>query len=240
MESNIESSFERACDYVNRRHSKLDSNSLVRLYGYFKQATVGKCKTPKPSIFNFQSQLMWKAWFKLNDMSKSEAMQNYVHCLTSAVENWEDEIDEESNEPKENSWIAVSSLCKEADLPETSKGFYDWVKEGNLEKLKELGSFSANLRDDHGLTLLHWAADRGHSDIAEYLIKEKNVDVNCRDEDDQSPLHYAAACGHFNVCKLLIDSGADVLAKDRDQLTPKDAAEVPDVVRLLCEASNES
>lgn len=237
METYLQRNFDKACDYVRDSHSKLDSDLLVRLYGYFKQATVGECRTPKPSVLNFQALIKWKAWSKLGNISKSEAMNLYVTTLNEAVENWEENVSEKPNKLKETGWISVSCLCKEVDVPETEKGIYDWVKEGDLNKLKQLGNFVPNLRDEHDLTLLHWAADRGHLDVAEYLITQMNVDVNDLDADGQSPLHYAAACGHLDICKLLVDSGANVLAKDRDQLTPKDVAEEPAIKLLLSRIS---
>jgi ankyrin repeat protein len=37
-----------------------------------------------------------------------------------------------------------------------------------------------------------------------------------------SPLHIAARNGHFLICKYLIDIGASVHLKNRDDLTPKE------------------
>ena len=38
-------------------------------------------------------------------------------------------------------------------------------------------------------TLLHWACDRGHLSIVEYLVDEGH-DINCKDTDSLTPLHY--------------------------------------------------
>lgn len=205
MASSIENEFEKGCDYVTAQHSKLNSELLVRLYGYFKQATIGKCDAPKPSIFDLRSQAKWKSWSKLGDMSKSEAMQQYIQNLTETVQDWNQEID--CAKSKEQCWVSVSTMCKEKEVPHSSKDVFDWVKEGCISKLKEFGKLSADLRDDQGLTLLHWAADRGHADVVKYLVKELKIDPNCRDNENQTPLHYAAACGHLDICKVLLDMG---------------------------------
>ncbi|CAB4031255.1 acyl- -binding domain-containing 6-like, partial [Paramuricea clavata] len=44
-----------------------------------------------------------------------------------------------------------------------------------------------------GMTLLHWACDKGYQDIVEYLIKTK-CDINSQDSEGQTPLHYAVIC----------------------------------------------
>ena len=60
---------------------------LVKLgfYALFKQATVGVCKDPAPSLFKPQKRLMWNAWSRLGDMKKAAAMRAYVKKLTKVV-----------------------------------------------------------------------------------------------------------------------------------------------------------
>lgn len=60
------------------------------------------------------------------------------------------------------------------------------------------GGADVNARDDQGATPLHFAADRGHADIAGVLIAA-GADVNAADEDGATPLHYAALCGNQQV-----------------------------------------
>ncbi len=67
---------------------------------------------------------------------------------------------------------------------------------------------------EYGLTPLHWAATRGHKDVAAYLI-HGGADVNADRTDAHcfvvgTPLHCAAYMGHIEDAKLLIDRGAQV------------------------------
>jgi ankyrin repeat protein len=58
------------------------------------------------------------------------------------------------------------------------------------------------------MTLLHWVADRGHIEVARYLLSLK-CDVNAQDLEGNTPLHYAAISGHESMIALLIQHGAD-------------------------------
>ena len=78
-------------------------------------------------------------------------------------------------------------------------------------------------KDKIGRTPLHWAAQKGHTDIVQALIA-KGADVNATVTDGickgQTPLHRAAENGHTDVAELLIEAGANVNAKDRYDKTP--------------------
>jgi hypothetical protein len=48
----------------------------------FKQATIGECNIPKPSVFSIEASAKWKAWDSLGDMSQASA-RRYDHLLKS-------------------------------------------------------------------------------------------------------------------------------------------------------------
>ena len=67
---------------------------LVKLgfYALFKQATVGVCKDPAPSLFKPQKRLMWNAWSRLGDMKKTSAMRAYIKKLTKLEPDWKTQL----------------------------------------------------------------------------------------------------------------------------------------------------
>lgn len=57
--------------------STTDSDKLI-LYGLYKQATVGKCNTSRPGIFNLRDRAKWDAWNSLKDKTPESAMEDYI------------------------------------------------------------------------------------------------------------------------------------------------------------------
>jgi len=53
-----------------------------------------------------------------------------------------------------------------------------------------------HLTDAQGMTPLHFAADRGHNEVAQLLIAN-GADVDALDSGLQTPLMYAVECEHL-------------------------------------------
>ena len=135
----------------------------------------------------------------------------------------------------------------ERQLEDHEKTFVDYIKEGDVEKFRALAfKWSAsdvdsvvNYRDENGLGVLHWAADRGNKDIMKLLLDIKDIDVNQKDNEGQTALHYACSNGHLNVVRLLIDCPrVNKRIRDNDNLLPEDIAVDTEVINLMHEISN--
>jgi ankyrin repeat protein len=101
------------------------------------------------------------------------------------------------------------------------------ISAGAVEKVRELAAAGGDLAAKTGSwnekTFLHVAAQRGHKEVAEFLLAQ-GADVNVRTnkvtawgdvrEGGRTPLHFAAAGGHTEVAELLIAKGADVDVQD--------------------------
>ena len=46
------------------------NDAKLKLYGLFKQASVGDCNTPKPGFTDMVNKYKWNAWNSLKKMSK--------------------------------------------------------------------------------------------------------------------------------------------------------------------------
>ena len=78
---NVDELFTKATQDVKLLSVKPDDETLLTLYGYFKQATVGDVNTEKPSFFNFKETAKWSAWEKLKGMQKIQAQGNYIKIV---------------------------------------------------------------------------------------------------------------------------------------------------------------
>ena len=74
-----------------------------------------------------------------------------------------------------------------------------------MNKVIELISKGAdvNAKDKDERTPLHLAAQYGHTEIVELLLKKESIDVNAKDKDERTPLHFAALNGHTDTVKHL-------------------------------------
>mmetsp|Transcript_28001 Transcript_28001/g.65428 ORF Transcript_28001/g.65428 Transcript_28001/m.65428 type:complete len:148 (-) Transcript_28001:182-625(-) len=80
-----------------------------------------------------------------------------------------------------------------------------------------------NARDHDGSAALHAAAESGHAEAVDSLLRaqaEPNIKTNC----GLTPLHFSAREGHADVTQLLVVSRADVHARNRVGATPLDEA----------------
>merc|ERR1712100_21540 len=91
-----------------------------------------------------------------------------------------------------------------------------------IAKLLLENGAKVNQADTEGRTPLNEAAEQGHTEITNLLLK-KGADPNniARKSDGSTPLHYAA---NAEIAKLLLDNGAKVNQADNDGYTPLDRA----------------
>lgn len=213
----LDNNFEEACDSI-KSCNVTDTKTLLQLYGLYKQATVGDVNIPKPSFFSFTARQKWDAWDALRNMSQDEAKRQYIDLV--------DEIQpQQSSKSTPIMGVAVSCLQRtEAEIEEHDKTVFDYVKEGNSNKVSELLTASPCLvkeSDEDGLTLLHWAADRGDVAMIE-MLATKHADLDAVDHSGQTALHYACSCGHDECVKVLEGLGASTVIRDNDGNLAKD------------------
>ena len=74
----------------------------------------------------------------------------------------------------------------------------------------------------NSLPLLHMAVHQNSLKMTQALLKHKlmrnKIDYKSKDCDDATALHYALKCGYNDIALLLIESGANVNAKDEEEL----------------------
>lgn len=195
--SDTETTFNKACDYLQHLVNQLDSNALLEFYGLYKQSTIGRCNTSKPGIFSVNARAKWNAWNDLGAMTAECAMLKYIEKLNAIEPDW-NASSETSRKTKKPAWVSVSTPMAMAESDDEQKGaktLIDHVKDGNVDEVLAFFSSTLSLQqrdnaknsiineyDKDGLSAIHWAADRGYANILEILLKN-GADVNLIDKD---------------------------------------------------------
>ncbi|KAG5888223.1 hypothetical protein JTB14_035572 [Gonioctena quinquepunctata] len=226
-------SFAKAADHLQKLLPNVDNQTLLTLYGYYKQGTEGTCNAPKPSWYDVRSKAKWEAWNKLGKMPRNEAKTMYIDTLKKLDPTFETIL--ENGAPTEQ-WVKVSSMMAES-ISSSDMRIADFIKSGDVMEVQKYlrgGVKSANLNvlDQEGLGVVHWAADSGNLEILKLLV-DAGAGLELRDGDGQTALHYAASCGHVHCVKFLMDKGADVGVLDNDGNSPADVTNDDDIKELL-------
>uniref|UniRef100_A0A5K4FBL1 Acyl-CoA-binding domain-containing protein 6 n=2 Tax=Schistosoma mansoni TaxID=6183 RepID=A0A5K4FBL1_SCHMA len=214
----VDSCFEQAAAHLTEIAYSLDSNTLLYFYARYKQATVGPCNVSKPGIFDVSGRKKWWAWHDLGNMPVDEAQKQYIDKLQELNPAWKP-----SNEKQRSVYVSrminLDPNSNESPLvSDTGHPIFNIIKQNDLGSLNCLLSANSNevhSTDENGMTPLHWASDRGFSDLVSTLIRY-NANINAKDAEGQTPLHYACSCGHDEVIQVLLKSNADIYAKDNE------------------------
>jgi len=105
-------------------------------------------------------------------------------------------------------------------LVDLGKRLLEAAKRGETDTVRALMSNGAPFTTDWlGTSPLHFAAQYGHQDTAEVLLRA-GISRDARTKVDRTPLHVASQEGHASIVQLLLQSNADIDAKDMLKMTP--------------------
>ena len=77
----LKNNFRKAAQDVKKLNSRPSDDTLLKLYGLYKQSTLGNNNTPKPGMFNIKNKKKWEAWNKNNGMNQNKAMSEYISLV---------------------------------------------------------------------------------------------------------------------------------------------------------------
>ena len=69
---------EEAAERLKTLTERPSNQEVLKLYGLYKQATIGDNRTSKPGMFDMKGQYKWKAWKGNAGMSMEDAADAYA------------------------------------------------------------------------------------------------------------------------------------------------------------------
>ena len=78
MSKSLEERFEIAIVEVKKLPTKPKQEDLLKLYGLYKQSTVGVCNIEKPWSVQIEASLKWNAWNDVSSLTTNQAMTTYI------------------------------------------------------------------------------------------------------------------------------------------------------------------
>jgi diazepam-binding inhibitor (GABA receptor modulator, acyl-CoA-binding protein) len=70
--------FENAARRVQNLPQKPGNDTLLELYGLYKQASEGDVSTKRPGMLDIKGRAKWDAWSSRKGLSKDDARDKYV------------------------------------------------------------------------------------------------------------------------------------------------------------------
>jgi ankyrin repeat protein len=116
---------------------------------------------------------------------------------------------------------------------------FDALRRGQVLRAEQLfftaGDLDIDMRDEQGMTMLHWAASLANLGAAEWLL-DNGADVNAVTPAQQlSALHYAVIADSRPLARLLLRHGANPRLKNAEGISPNSAG----LARLLDDSSDD-
>jgi len=81
--ADLKAQFQKAAQDVMDLAERPDNDTMLRLYGLYKQGSEGDVSGPKPGFFDFVGTAKYEAWEKLAGMKPEQAMKKYVDLVKS-------------------------------------------------------------------------------------------------------------------------------------------------------------
>ncbi|WP_427913631.1 acyl-CoA-binding protein [Ramlibacter sp. MMS24-I3-19] len=79
----LQDDFDAAVANSKKLSERPDNQTLLKIYGLYKQATTGDVTEKKPGFGDMVGRAKWDAWNALKGTSQDDAKQQYVDLIQS-------------------------------------------------------------------------------------------------------------------------------------------------------------
>jgi diazepam-binding inhibitor (GABA receptor modulator, acyl-CoA-binding protein) len=76
--SDLSARFEQAAQDVQALPNRPENNTLLKLYGLYKQSTAGDVSGARPGVLDMAGRLKYDSWAKLKGTVSEQAMADYI------------------------------------------------------------------------------------------------------------------------------------------------------------------
>lgn len=88
-EKTVKKLFDLSAKMVTKLKPGITSDEKLKLYGLFKQSTIGDCGSTEPSkLFSPVDHAKWVAWNKNKGMNKYKAMDTYSQISNGFIDKY--------------------------------------------------------------------------------------------------------------------------------------------------------
>ncbi|EFA79781.1 ankyrin repeat-containing protein [Heterostelium album PN500] len=259
-----ESLFNNAVSYLNRtKIPGLKDEQQLYFYGHFKQATQGKCNTKQPSFFDFVGKAKWSSWSNLGDMSKEDAMNNYIKKLDELQPNWRESINDTattttasttttttntSNTTKTKSSDQSLSDDDDEEANKNESLFESSEDESSSKRGGAMGPIMSrfNIASEENMVskthdkedIVYWSSCDNLNKVEELLKVSSGKCINDRDSEQKTALIWCCDRGNLEITELLLSGEyhVDIDCQDDQGMTALHYAAMggfDDIVALL-------
>ena len=121
-----------------------------------------------------------------------------------------------NNLPTTDCKTSSNNLAKDSEVRLRSAAITGDI--GTVRWCIDVEGTNVNCAGSRGSTPLHWASEKGHFDIVQFLLS-RGANVELTDDGDNTPL-IASIGRNLDVAQILLEHGANVNARDRVLFTP--------------------
>ncbi|MES2238828.1 MAG: acyl-CoA-binding protein [Bacteroidota bacterium] len=84
IKKDLDTRFNEAVEKAsNMTQASLPQDVQLRLYAYYKQATIGTMEIRQTSNFHLRDAFKTNAWMQISHISAEEAKENYIEIINS-------------------------------------------------------------------------------------------------------------------------------------------------------------
>ena len=84
-DKDLEKEFLNSAEHIMSSEKKFDNDTMLKLYGYYKQAIIGDCDIQEPGFWQLKEKAKWEAWNQHMGVKKTHAMKKYIKLVNELL-----------------------------------------------------------------------------------------------------------------------------------------------------------